>query len=356
MIANEGHIPAFLEMGDRIQLKAVCGRNVCTVSETANRFGIPFCYTQAEEMLEAVQPEVVAICTPNQSHAGYAALALEAGCHVICEKPLGLDSRQVKKLYELAEKNDRYLVACQSLRFQPEWIQAKKLIREGTLGEIVSVRFDRIRSRGIPTWGGFHRKTDSGGGAMADIGVHMLDGLLWMLGNPKVISVAGFASDKLVKSTAGLLCAPELSSAADGEVSCGGYDSAEFDVEEYAAGIARLENGIPLSFQAAWAANLPERTSIQILGTKASLTLPQMRMHDGKTAWTQAIDGDIRRTFSRYEGAFTGHKYLLEHMLDVLDGSAQLQITPDETINVCCALDLFYRSVSRRRETFITEL
>lgn len=356
MIANEGHIPAFLAMGDRIDLRAVCGRNPVTAAATAKRFDIPGCYTSAETMLAEVQPDLVAICTPNQSHATYVAMALEAGCHVICEKPVGLDSREVKKLYALAEGKNRILVACQSLRFQPEWFQAKKCIRDGVLGEIVSVRFDRIRSRGIPSWGGFHRKADSGGGSMADIGVHMLDGLLWMLGNPRVVSVMGFASDRLVRTTKGLFCEPAASGAGKGQVSCGSYDADAFDVEEYATGIARLENGIPLSFQVAWAANLPDQASFQILGTKASLTLPDMRMHDGGNSWILPKDPDAMPAKNHYEGAFPGHKYLLEHILNVLDGKEQLQITPEETINICSALDLFYRSVEQKREVFHTEL
>lgn len=356
MIANEGHIPAFREMGARIDLKAICGRNPDTVAATANRFGIPHSYISAETMLAEVRPDIVAICTPNQYHARYVAMALEAGCHVICEKPVGLDSREVKKLYQLAGRKKQLLVACQTVRFRPEWFQAKQMIQDGVLGEIIAVRFDRIRSRGIPTWGSFHRKADNGGGAMADLGVHMLDTLLWMLGNPKVVSVTGFSSDRIVKTTKNLFCRPKDAGAGDHSVCCAAYDEKAFDVEEYATGMIRLENGIPLSFQVSWAANLPDQTSFQILGSKASLQVPDMHMHDGEHGWVQTQEPDAMPKKKHYTGTFSGHKYLLEHVLNTLDGTELLQITPEETINACCALELFYRSVSEKREVFLAEL
>lgn len=352
MIANEGHIPACLAMNERVNLRAVCGRNPDTVAQTAKRYGIPGSYTDVEEMLEKVKPDIVSVCTPNQTHAQYVSMALKAGCHVLCEKPVGLNSAEVKALYALAEKQNRLLIACQTLRFQPEWMQARKLVQSGELGEIIAAGFDRIRSRGIPTWGGFHRKAVSGGGAMADIGVHLLDGLLWMLGNPKVVSVTGFASDQLTKANPDLCCPTESSGAGTAQVSNAGYQGEQFDVEEYAVGIARLETGVPISFQAAWAANLPEQTHIRILGTKASLLVPEMQMHDGTRSWLLSE----RRPVPRYGGTFSGHKYLLEHVLDVLDGNARLLITPEESINVSTALELFYRSSEQHREVSLSEL
>ena len=356
MIANEGHIPAFLAMGDRIRLQAVCGRNPETTERTAKRYGIPFVFADAEQMLSVIRPDIVAVCTPNQTHAVYSEMALEYGCHVICEKPVALDSRQVRGLYELAGQKNRYLVACQTQRFQPKWFQARKMVREGTLGEIISARFDRIRSRGIPTWGGFHRKADSGGGAMADIGVHMLDGLLWMLGNPKVISVMGFTSDRIAKTTKDLCCDPTASGARSGVASGHAYDADAFDVEEYASGILRLETGVPVSFQAAWAANSPEKMSLEILGTRAGITIPEMCVHNGTSCCVQQPEKFPCLKEEWQNIPFAGHRYLLSHVLNVLDGVGELMITPEETINVCTALELFYRSAAEKREVFLSEL
>lgn len=352
MIANEGHIPAFLAMKDRVELRAVYGRNPATVTQTAIRYGISERYTEVEDMLKKVKPDIVSICTPNQSHMHFATMALNSGCHVICEKPVGLNFRDVKSLYSLAEKQNRLLIACQTLRFQPEWMQAKKMVQDGELGEIICVRFDRIRSRGIPSWGAFHRKSISGGGAMADVGVHLLDGVLWILGNPKVISVTGFVSNQFTMTHPDLICLPECSGASTAIVPSYNYQNMLFDVEDFAVGIARLETGIPLSFQAAWAANLPEQTRIQILGTKASLSIPEMRINDGTRSWLLPKINYI----PRFGGAFSGHKYLLEHVLNVLDGNAQLLISAEEINNVSSALELFYRSSELKREVFSSEL
>lgn len=354
MIAGSAHIPAFLTLGDRVCLSAICGRNRDTVTKLADTFAIPHRYTDAGEMLRREKPDLVSICTPNQSHEAYIQLALEAGCHVICEKPVCLDSAHLRRLYQLAAKKGKLLVACQNVRFRPEWFQAKACLEAGMLGEVVDVRFQRIRSRGIPSWGSFHRKEASGGGCMADIGVHMLDAMLWILGNPTVRSVTGFTSDRLFRTTPALCCEPGMSGAGNAQVT-GKNIREEYDVEEYATGIARLDGEIPLSFQVAWAANLPETTAFQILGTKASLTSPGMQLFDGKqfqpcppppAPWNDPavlLPGE------------SGHRHVFAHVVGALDGTQRLEITPEQTQNVCMALELFYRSAETGTECFARE-
>lgn len=355
MIAESAHIPGFLSLESRMALCGLCGRNSNRVAALAETFQIPHSYTAPGEMLEKEQPDIVSICTPNQTHEAYIQMALDAGCHVICEKPISLDSYRLSQLYRLAEEKGKLLVPCQNLRFRREWFQAKQCLESGLLGEVVDVRFQRIRSRGIPSWGNFHKKSVSGGGCMADIGVHMLDALLWILGNPAVESVMGFASDRLVKTTPNLFCDPAASGAGSAKVTPKAFwDS--YDVEEYATGIARLSGGIPLSFQVAWAANLPETTAFQILGTKASFSFPGMRIFNGNACIPCPALEETRDLWADPTVGETGHRQVFHHVLQVLDGEQTLKITPGQAINVCTALELFYRSASLGRECFAREL
>ena len=136
-------------------------------------------------MVAKERPDVVSVCVPNCLHKKFSMLALSYGCHVLCEKPVAYTYTDAKELYGFAARQGRHLIACQSMRFTPDRLAAKRLIEQGDLGGIYYGEFARIRRRGIPTWGTFHIKEISGGGAFLDIGVHMIDAVLWLMGNPK---------------------------------------------------------------------------------------------------------------------------------------------------------------------------
>ena len=128
-------------------------------------------------MLEKEKPDLVSVCVPNCFHKEYTLMALNHGVNVLCEKPLAFTYADAKEMFDTAKKNGRLLMACQSMRFTPDRLAAKRFIDEGNLDEIYYAELSRVRRRGIPTWGTFHMKKISCGGAFVDIGVHMLDAL-----------------------------------------------------------------------------------------------------------------------------------------------------------------------------------
>ena len=195
MIANSGHIPAYKAFSQDVSLEAVCDLNASAARDTALRHDIPRWYSDVAAMLEEVHPDLVSVCTPNSTHKGLVAQALKAGANVICEKPLTLHYADTVELYALAEKLGKQLVVCQTSRFQRAYFAARDYIADGVLGNIYYAEIDRIRRRGVPSWGTFHRKAASGGGALADIGIHALDAMLWMLGSPQVSAASGTTGD-----------------------------------------------------------------------------------------------------------------------------------------------------------------
>ena len=205
MIANSGHIPAYKAFSQDVSLEAVCDLNASAARDTALRHDIPRWYSDVAAMLEEVHPDLVSVCTPNSTHKGLVAQALKAGANVICEKPLTLHYADTVELYALAEKLGKQLVVCQTSRFQRAYFAARDYIADGVLGNIYYAEIDRIRRRGVPSWGTFHRKAASGGGALADIGIHALDAMLWMLGSPQVSAVSGFTSDRIIHSERGVI-------------------------------------------------------------------------------------------------------------------------------------------------------
>ena len=131
-----------------------------------------------------------------------------------------------------------------------------------------------MRRRGVPKWGMFHMREHSGGGPLCDIGVHVLDALLWIMGNPKVTAASGAAYLKIANQDEGLKMSLADSGAPVGVFDPRPYDPHEFDVEDMAAGFLRLENGATISITASWAANVPEGVGgTFILGTLGGLRL-----------------------------------------------------------------------------------
>lgn len=356
MVANFGHIPAYKYFQDRVTLKAICDVNETIAIETARRNEIQGVFTDANEMLKAVQPDIVSICTPNATHKALVKQALEAGVNVICEKPLALSYLDTKELFNLAKYQGRLLVACQTSRFNREYFAAKEYVDAGLLGSLYYAEINRVRRRGIPTWGTFHKKNMSGGGAMADIGVHALDALLWMIGSPKVTSVSGATSSQIIKNERGVIYSLTESGAFAGVNNSRPFNPDECDVEEFASGMMRTDEGININFKVAWAANLPDSSGFSILGSKMGITLPEMKMY--LTLGNNQVDSSPRLFgLGEFDNRpFPGHYYLIENVINTMLDREGLLVKPEETLNVAAAIDMFYRSVAADREVVISEL
>ena len=151
--------------------------------------------------------------------------------------------------------------------------KGRPLVRQGD--DIYYGELSRIRRRGIPFWGTFHMKKISCGGAFVDIGVHMLDALVWLMGNPAVKSV--YADTKQNhKDEIGSL---QGSGALTGKVDIArAFNPDEMDVEDFSCGMITFENGAKISFKVAWAANMPESSDIRLIGKKKGIFLPECHM------------------------------------------------------------------------------
>lgn len=347
MIANSAHIPAYRQFPEDYEITAVCDINEEAAGKTAERHGIARYYTDAARMLEEQKPDVVSVCVPNCFHREYTLMALNAGAHVLCEKPLAVRYQDAVEMFETAEKNRRVLMACQSMRFTPDRLAAKKYLEKSGTDDIYYGEFSRVRRRGIPFWGSFHIGKISCGGAFVDIGVHMLDALVWLMGNPPIRSVRAVTMQNH-KTEIGTLVG---SGALTGNVDVvRPFDAAEMDVEDFSCGMLTFENGAQISFKVAWAANMPESSDIRLVGRKSGIYLPEGRVYFGE-------NGEERLTLEDcpYATPFPGHIYLADNLRKVLKGQEEPIVKPEETLNVSRIIELFYRSAELGREVFGSE-
>jgi len=249
-IARDVHIPGYLKKGKKVEIVAVADVALERAEEVAKNFAIPHAFGSYQEMLKEVELDAVSVCVPNKFHAEATIAALEAGCHVLCEKPPAMTVAEAESMVKAANDSGKFLTYGFHYRFTPEVEIAKTFIDADELGEIYSARVHAIRRRGIPGWGVFTNKELQGGGPLIDIGVHMLDTALYLMGYPEPEVVLGKTHQKIgTKKGVGLL---------------GDWDYENYTVEDMAVGMVTFKNGATLTLESAFAANVEKDETMQV--------------------------------------------------------------------------------------------
>jgi predicted dehydrogenase len=341
MIANAAHIPAWQHLAE-VDVVGVYNRHVARANDTARRHGIAHAYDDFSRMLEEQQPDIVSVCTPNMSHKAMTVQALQAGAHVLCEKPVAASYADAVEMYAAARKANRHLFACQTGRFRGEATAARALAVAGELGDVYYAETAALRRRGVPMWGRFHMRAHSGGGPLYDIGVHALDLLLWIMGNPRVVRASGATYTKVANRGEQVATALVDSGAPVGVHDPRHYDPGEFDVEDLGAGLLRLENGGTISIRVSWAANVVDGTGETfLLGTTGGLYLHPLRLIRNLAGYQVTVTPKVP---AEPDIPFYGHWRLVEHVLAVLRGEEEPLVKESEVRNVIGALEGLYRS------------
>ena len=359
MIANAAHFPALNELRKKglVEVVGVADIREEAAAETAKRHAVPNYYQDPQKMLDELKPDFVAVCTPNVYHKKWTIAALRAGAHVACEKPMAVSLADAQEMFAVAEECNRYLFPCQCMRWRNYMQQAKYMVENGEIGEPYFSDISFIRRYGIPTWGMFHMKEHNFGGPFCDLGVHLIDALFWIVGNPKVEAVSGSAYTKIAGKGEDVLINIAESGAYDGLFTPRPYDYREFSVEEFATGFMRLQGGMSVNFKFSWAINLPTTNlDMVICGDKGGISLNNEMLYrnvgkyqaETKLKW---FDN------GKYKGVpFEQHRYMYENIMDTLAGKAEYLITKEQNLEVTKAIECFYKSAELGREVHVKEL
>jgi predicted dehydrogenase len=239
------------------EVVAIADADARRLAEVGEALGVAARYSTGEAMLadRALALDIVGIVTPNFTHAPLTIQALEAGCHVLCEKPMAMNATEARAMLAASRSSGRRLMINFSYRFNPQSQALKAIVDRGELGTIYAGRTLWYRRRGIPWFGSwFTQKQFAGGGPLIDLGVHRLDLALWLMGYPR---------------PAWVLARTYLHLAAEDAVRTGKV----MDVEDMASGMITFENGASLLVEAAWKAHLGESDLMEtrLFGTRAGL-------------------------------------------------------------------------------------
>lgn len=329
-IASSQHIPALAKQPD-VKILAVCDVNEAAAKDVAQKFNIPHVFTDYYEMLKVDEIEAVHVCTPNKLHMPVSVDALNAGKHVMVEKPLARNAVEGAQIVETAKKNGKKLMVAQNLRFSPENAYLKRVVDTGELGEIYFARVWALRRRGVPSWGVFTDKEAQGGGPLIDIGVHALDLAMHLMGHPKPTAASGTAFTK-IGNTPGHVGA------------WGPWDYKNYTVEDYAAGFIRFDNGTSMVLESSFAANLGrEGINVVLLGTKGGLETNPLKIYgESNGALTETVPSLIP-SGSSYEAE-------VRAFYDAIQNDTPPPVTGEQALNVMKILDAIYRSSDEGKE------
>lgn len=318
-VAQLVHLPFCVNRND-VELVALADKDPAKARALSERFEVPRILA-TDALLQDAEVDAVLICTPNHLHEAEAVAALEAGKHVLVERPLALSAEGCRQVVDAARAADRVLVVGMSHRFRPDVAALRAFVAGGELGEIYAGRVAWM-NRHVPlrrtTWR--QRPEEAGGGALMDLGVQSLDLLLWLLGNPRITRVSAVVSR--------------------------GEDS----VEDAANVLMATEDGAALTVEVSWSYFAKEDSHYaRVLGHEGSGQLPPLEIYKqlgGRPMEVTPEQAGPPRKGSRYLNA---HRRQLDHFFRAARGYAEVPL-PEEQATIMALLQAAYTSAQEGRE------
>jgi len=313
-IACKRVVPA-LFLAPNSRLEAVCGRNPERTAALAAELGVETWFTNLDKALNHPKIDAVYLATPVDLHVPQALAALEAGKHVLVEKPLGISGQECRAVVVKAAATKLVAGCSYYRRCSPRFAHAQKMLRDGEFGELVSVRMAyRAWFNPTPEDSKFWRvvKSRSGGGPLADVGSHMLDLLIGLLGMPRKVT-----------ATVKTLVQP-------------------YAVEDSAVVVLELANGALATGSFHWNSKTWAH-EFEMVGTEASLK------------WIPFDSGPVIKTVGRNTTelrlplAENVHLPLVEDFVEAVLNQSLPAVSLAEAAKTNCLLDSIYRSASESR-------
>jgi predicted dehydrogenase len=320
---GERHAEGYAASGDALVV-AVSDLEENRRAEFAARYNVPSAYADYHELLADPSIDAVSVALPNFLHHPVTIAALNAGKHVLCEKPPAVTLAEAQEMAEVAKKKGLLLAYALQRRFNPSSEKLRQLIANGDLGEIYHARAVWTRTWGVPqgVGGWFTDPTRAGGGALIDIGVHVLDLGWFLMGNPKPVTVSGQVYNKYPEQTR---------------------------TDDSAFALVRFEDGRSLHVEASWVlAQEVDHMAVHLYGVAGGARVDDNSLD----LFTVGKEGRIRNSLSVHGGlpTFTAQS---TNFVRAIRGTEPLRTPGEQGVQLMSILEGIYTSSKRGREVVL---
>ena len=318
-IAQVVHLPTLSQLPG-VRVTSLCDVDTPKSQALANRFGIPKVCRLEDDVFNDPEVDGVIICVPSLQHEPLAIRALEAGKHVLVEKPIALTSEGAARVIAAAERANRTLMVAMNNRHRPDVVALKPFVSGGELGDVFFMKGAALNKkvRHIrPTWR--HTPETAGGGALIDLGVQTLDLALWLMDFPQVRRVHAHA-----------------------------HPGENMNVEDSALATFELDRGRVIYVEVTWSLQAQrDRHYFQLLGTRGSANFPPLAV--SKEVEQGLLDVTPPMGVSAQGNLFTAaYRQQLRDFVDTARGAKACEL-PREQIELMRLIELAYQSIREKR-------
>ena len=316
------HLPVLGRFED-VEIVAVCDKDKSRAKLIAERFGVPRYYSSFEEMLSTEDLEAIDVCTTTDAHLPITLASLQAGKDVFVEKPIARRYSEALQMAEAAKQTKRKLMVGMNNRFRPDSMILKSFVEKGELGKIFYAKSGWLRklSNDNP-W--ITQKDKSGGGVFLDMGIVILDLVLWMLGFPQVERVSAKMYIHKTKS-----------------------------VEDSSMVFLSLKNGMSLMLEASWSFQTAQDFFYcEFFGSEGSAMINPLRIHKQlHGSLVNVTPAKIETPQNLYRRSYENE---LKHFVGAARGLHPVISTGDEAVQRMKVVEAVYRSAKKGREVTLT--
>ncbi|MHA0855659.1 Gfo/Idh/MocA family protein [Paenibacillus sp. CMAA1364] len=345
-IANGKHLPSLSKLKN-VELVAFCDIVEERAVEASEKYGVDGAkvYVNYTELLKDQSIDIIHVLTPNISHAEISIASMEAGKHVMCEKPMAKTAAEAQSMVEAAKRTGKKLTIGYNNRFREDSLFMKKTCEAGELGHIYYAKAHAIRRRAVPTWGVFLDEEKQGGGPLIDIGTHALDLTLWMMDNYKPKVVLGTKYH-------------ELSQKENAANAWGPWDPEKFKVEDSAFGMIVMENGATIMLESSWALNSldVDEAKCSLSGTEAGADMKNGLRINGEShsrLYTNEIELSAGGV-AFYDGHAESDSDVEARLwIEAIDQDKDPVVTPEQAYVVSQILEAIYESARTGKAVYL---
>lgn len=331
---SRAHAEAYRQLSKDAHIVAVADIDAQRAREAASSWGVEHAFEDYRELLDLEAVDAVSVCTYTRAHCAPVVAALQAGKHVLVEKPMAATTAEAWEMVQAARASTGLLMVEMKWRFMPQLLAARQAIARGDLGTLYYAEALGWQHRGIPGRS-FIRRELAGGGALMDNGIYTLDAALYLMGHPRPLTVSGAAANIF------------------GHAADATWDTRAFSVEDFGTAFVRLEGGITLSFAHSWAINFKDQWQVRIAGAQGSAEIypfapaPGLRITKGGYGNLQDVTPAVLPAGS------TEIAYAVGKFVQAIQNGTPSPVPGDTFLYSNAIFDALYQSAQEDREIVV---